>query len=168
MNENLRKKIALVVISVCVAVLTGFGFYETNKDKSTGEIIENAVEEVKEQISTYEMTEEEIKELPSTEIVEKTAEEEQKVSEEQEVEAESFELQGEIAYEGDTQYEDITLGGYIGLTYYSQIDSRWSSHPYTSVGDNSQTIGSSGCGPACRSNGCNSYSWCNYTRPNGG
>ncbi len=32
------------------------------------------------------------------------------------------------------------------LVVYSQRDSRWSSHLYTSTGDSSQTIGSSGCG----------------------
>ncbi len=31
--------------------------------------------------------------------------------------------------------------------YYSQIDSRWKNIPYTSTGNSSQTIGSSGCGP---------------------
>ena len=31
--------------------------------------------------------------------------------------------------------------------YYSQIDSRWKNVPYTSTGNSSQTIGSSGCGP---------------------
>lgn len=42
---------------------------------------------------------------------------------------------------------NIELGDYAGLTYYSQVDSRWKNHSYTSIGDNSQTIGSSGCGP---------------------
>ena len=31
--------------------------------------------------------------------------------------------------------------------YYSQIDYRWKNHPYSAIGDSSQTIGSSGCGP---------------------
>jgi len=159
MNEKRSKKITLVAITIFIAILSGFGFYEANQDKPTEEIIENAVEEVKEQISTYEMSEEEVKELPSTEIKEQTEEQEKEVSKEQETEDEGFELQGKVAYEGDTQYGDITLGDYTGLTYYSQIDSRWSSHPYTSIGDYSQTIGTSGCGPTCRSNDCNSNSW---------
>lgn len=33
------------------------------------------------------------------------------------------------------------------MTYYSQADSRWSNHQYSSIGDKSQTIESSGCGP---------------------
>lgn len=42
---------------------------------------------------------------------------------------------------------NIQLGEYEGLTYYSQIDERWKDKPYTSTGNSSQTIGSSGCGP---------------------
>lgn len=33
------------------------------------------------------------------------------------------------------------------MVYYSQIDPDWRWHPYTSIGDYSQTIGTSGCGP---------------------
>lgn len=146
MNDNLRKKIAFAIAVICIGILSGFGFYETNKDKSTEEIIQSAIEEVQEQISTYEMTEEEIESLPSTKIVEQT--EEQENAQEQEVESEAFELQGEIAYEGDRAVSwDVELGDYKGLTYYSQIDSRWKDKMYSSVGNASQTIGTSGCGP---------------------
>lgn len=146
MNDKQRKKIALIITTICVMILGGFGFYETNKDNSTEEIIQSGLEEIKEQISTYEMSEDEIKELPSTEIVEQT--EEQENAQEQEVEDEGFQLQGEIAYEGDRATTwDVELGDYKGLTYYSQIDSRWSSKMYSSVGNSSQTIGTSGCGP---------------------
>lgn len=152
MNDNLRKKIALAIAIACIMILAGFGYYETNKDKSTEETIESAVEEIKEQISTYEMSEEEVKELASTEIKEQTEEEEKEVSKEQEVESEGFELQGEIAYEGDRARSwNIELGDYKGLTYYSQIDSRWSGKMYSSVGNRSQTIGTSGCGPTSAS-----------------
>ena len=65
----------------------------------------------------------------------------------QETESESFEEQGEIAYNGSDKTPNITVGNYVGLTYYSQIDSRWKKDIYSSVGDYSQTIGSSGCGP---------------------
>lgn len=148
MNEKRSKKITLIVITIFIAILSGFGFYEANLDKSTEEVIESAVEEVKEQISTYEMSEEEVKELASTEIKEQTEEQEKEVSKEQEVEKESFELQGEIAYEGDrARTWNVELGDYKGLTYYSQIDGRWSGKMYSSVGNRSQTIGTSGCGP---------------------
>lgn len=39
------------------------------------------------------------------------------------------------------------MGQYTGLTYYSQIDTRWKNKMYSSVGNSSQTIGTSGCGP---------------------
>ena len=97
------------------------------------------------------MTEEEIKELPTTEIKEQTEEQEKEVAKEQEVEAEAFKLQGEIAYEGDrARTWNVELGDYKGLTYYSQLDTRWSSKMYSSVGNSTQTIGTSGC----RSNLC--------------
>ena len=146
MDENKMKKIALVVVTICVMILSGFGFYTTNKDKSTQEIMKQGIEELKEYITTYKMSEEEIKELPSTEIKEQT--EEQENATEQEVEDEGFQLQGDIAYEGDRARSwDIELGDYKGLTYYSQIDSRWSNVMYSSIGDRSHTIGTSGCGP---------------------
>lgn len=145
MDENKLKKIALVIVTTCVMILSGFGFYTVNKDKSTQEIVQEGIKELKEYITTYKMSEEEIKELPSTEIKEQT--EEQENATEQEVEDEGFELQGEIAYEGDRARSwDVELGDYKGLTYYSQIDNRWSSKMYSSVGDRSQTIGTSGCG----------------------
>lgn len=93
------------------------------------------------------MTQEEIEELPSTEIIEQTEKQEEEVSAEQEVESEEFKLQGEIAYNGTTEYPNISLGNYTGLTYYNQTDSRWRNHQYSSIGDSSQTIGTSGCGP---------------------
>lgn len=130
MNDNLRKKIAFAIAVICIGILSGFGFYETNKDKSTEEIIQSAIEEVQEQISTYEMTEEEINNLASTEIIEQT--EEQENAQEQEVENEEFELQGEIAYEGDRAVTwDVELGDYKGLTYYSQIDRKMVSEKCT-------------------------------------
>lgn len=145
MKDNQKRNVVLILISIMVAILGGFGFYEVNKDKSTEEIVNSAVNEVKDYITTYNMTQQEIEELPSTEIQEKSVEDEQSI--EQEVESEVFEQQGEIAYNGTSEYPKVSLGDYKGLTYYSQIDSRWSSHIYTSVGNYSQTIGSSGCGP---------------------
>ena len=146
MNSN-KKKIIVIIIAIIVGILSGFGFYNINKDKTTEEIIGSAVEELKDYISTYEMSKEEIEELPSTEIVEQTEEQEEAAGEEQEVESEAFEQQGEIAYEGSSEYPSVSLGNYTGLTYYNQTDSRWASHQYSSVGDSSQTIGTSGCGP---------------------
>lgn len=87
----------------------------------------------------------------TTEIEDLSIEEEIEL-EEQDVESEAFELQGEIAYEGDKAKSwNVELGDYAGLTYYSQVDSRWKNHVYTSINDKSQTIGSSGCGPTSAS-----------------
>ena len=147
MDENKKKKIVLVMATVLVAILAGLGFYNVNKDNSTEEIVGDAVNEIKDYITTYSMSQQEIEELPSTEIKEQTEEQEKAVGEEQEVESEAFEEQGNIAYEGSSEYPNVSLGNYVGLTYYNQTDSRWNSYPYTSIGDNSQTIGTSGCGP---------------------
>lgn len=147
MNENKKRNIILITIAVFIGILSGFGFYNANKDNSTEEIVGEAVNEIKDYITTYNMSQEEIEELPTTEIVEQTESEEKEVSAEQEVESEDFELQGEIAYEGSSEYPQISLGNYTGLTYYNQTDSRWRYHQYSSIGDSSQTIGTSGCGP---------------------
>ena len=142
MRNNKYKILAIIVVILCcLGVYFGFSAQE-----KTTEVIaeENTVQ-------IYEMSEEEIEELPTTEIVEQTEKQEQEVSAEQEVESEEFELQGEIAYNGTTEYPNISLGNYVGLTYYNQTDSRWRYHQYSSIGDSSQTIGTSGCGPTSAS-----------------
>ena len=146
-NSNKKRNIILIIISVIVGILSGLGFYNINKDNSTEEIINTAVDEIKDYITTYNMTKEEIEELSSAEIIEQTEKQEKEVSAEQEVESEDFKLQGEIAYEGSSEYPQIALGNYTGLTYYNQTDTRWRNHQYSSIGDSSQTIGTSGCGP---------------------
>ena len=151
MNDEQKRKIILIVSAVVVGLLSAFGFYKTNENSSTNEIVNGVVNEVKNNISTYDMTEQEVKDLPSTEIQEQTENDEKTVSEEQKVEGEAFEEQGEIAYNGTNEYPNVTLGNYQGLTYYSQIDNRWRYKMYSSVGDSSQTIGVSGCGPTCAS-----------------
>ena len=137
-----RNSKILLILSIIVAILAICGIcYELlDKEETTQLVIEES------KIQTYEMSEEDIAELPTTEIVEQT--EQQENAQEQEVEDEGFELQGEIAYEGDRANTwNVELGDYIGLTYYNQTDSRWRNHMYSSVGDSSQTIGTSGCGP---------------------
>ena len=145
MNENKKRNIILVVATVIVAILAGLGFYNVNKDNTSENIAGEVINELGDYITTYNMSNEEIEKLPSTEIPEQTEADEQNL--EQEVESEAFEEQGEIAYNGSSEYPSISLGNYTGLTYYSQIDSRWKNHVYTAIGDNSQTIGTSGCGP---------------------
>jgi hypothetical protein len=79
----------------------------------------------------------------STVEVQSSTEAEEKVLE---TEKESLTNQGDISYEGSSEIPNVELGDYYGLTYYSQLDSRWKSHPYTAIGDSAQTIGTSGCG----------------------
>lgn len=137
------------VIMMCVILFTVFAFSD-DKDLQK-EVVEQITDTVTD-IATYEMSKEEIESLPTTEIKEQTVEQEKEVSETQATtETEGFEEQGEIAYNGTSEYPNVSLGEYKGLTYYSQIDSRWSSHSYTSCGNYSQTIGTSGCGPTCAS-----------------
>lgn len=131
-----QRNITLIIISILIGLLGGFGFYETNKDKTDEEIVNNAIEEVKDYIDN----------ASTTEIPNLNETDEQSV-EVQETESEGFEEQGQVAYEGSEKTPNVNVGEYAGLTYYSQIDSRWSNKMYSSVGDRSQTIGTSGCGP---------------------
>ena len=139
----MKKKI-LIGISILIAIIGCFcGMYFNNQELDNSiSTIQNIVNN---EIEKYEMSEKEIAELSSTEIIEQSEEDEQ--NQEQEVENEAFELQGNIAYEGDRAVSwDVELGDYKGLTYYSQLDSRWKNKMYSSVNNSNQTIGSSGCG----------------------
>ena len=148
----MKKRILTIATVVLIAVASFIGIYIEYKE--TGEIdkekVNEAVDTIVDAINTYEMTDEQVEALPTTEVVEQTEEQENAV--EQDVESEGFELQGQIAYEGDkaTTWE-VELGDYKGLTYYSQLDSRWANKSYTSCNNSSQTIGTSGCAPTCAS-----------------
>ena len=134
------KKRILIGLTCALAVLISLCTIFLPQNKEVTDSLKTIQNVVINEIATYEMTDKEVEELPTTEIVEQTEEDEKNI-EEQEVEDEAFELQGEIAYEGDrARTWDITLGDYKGLTYYSQIDSRWKNNLYTSVGNTSQTI----------------------------
>ncbi len=134
MKKN--KNTILIVISILVGLLGGFGFYTANKDKSQDEIINSAVNEVLDYINNK----------SSTEIPQLTENDEQSL-EVQETESEGFEEQGIVAYEGSEKTPNVEVGEYAGLTYYSQLDNRWKNQMYSSVGNSTQTIGTSGCGP---------------------
>lgn len=137
----MRKLKLIIFIAIILSVITGVITVNNRKDNKTVENIDTNV--CKKEICQYELSDENIKALPSKNI--------ENGIDEQSLEVESFEEQGPIAYNGDEKHQNINLGNYIGLTYYSQIDSRWASHPYTSINKSSQTIGTSGCGPTCAS-----------------
>ena len=137
----MRKLKLIIFIAIILSVITGVITVNNRKDNKT---VENAITNAcKKEIYKYELSDENIKALPSKNI--------ETGIDEQSLEVENFEEQGPIAYNGDEKHQNINLGNYIGLTYYSQIDSRWASHPYTSINKASQTIGTSGCGPTCAS-----------------
>jgi hypothetical protein len=156
-NISKEKLGVLIGIVLMIAGLLTFATFSDDKElkKEVVKQVTNTVTETVSDIVKYEMSEDEIKELPSTEIEEQTEEQENAL--EQEVENEAFELQGEIAYEGDRARSwNVELGDYKGLTYYSQIDNRWRYKMYSSIGDSTQTIGSSGCRTNICFNDCNS------------
>lgn len=133
-----NKKLIITAVVTVVLAIAGmlFGIKYTDDDiKEISEGVETVVSIIEENQST--------KEIPEAYI------EDEKTLEEQETESEAFELQGEIAYNGSSELPSVSLGQYTGLTYYSQIDSRWKNNLYTSTGNSSQTMGSSACGPTC-------------------
>lgn len=136
-----KKKIVITTIVIIVlAIITAIFKVEFNQKEieqisDTAGMVVDKIEQITENDST-------------TEIPEMTEEDEIEL-ETQEVEDEGFELQGEIAYEGSQSKNwNLNVGDTPQLTYISQIDSRWRYYAYTSIGDSSQTIGSSGCGVA--------------------
>ena len=137
-----KEKIVGIVLIISIIITLMIDLYVTYQ--KTGEIDQNKIGEA------LNIIQDEIKDLnqSSTEIPELKESDEQNL-ELQEVEDESFELQGEIAYEGGkAESWGLEAKGQPQLTYISQIDSRWRYYPYTSTGNTSQTIGSSGCGVA--------------------
>lgn len=132
----MKKKILIVL--ACLVAVAGVlcGIYLPDSE------INNTIDNIQGVII------DEIENLSTTEIPQLSETDEQTL-EVQETEDEAFELQGEIAYEAGENSNDynVNLGEYAGLTYYSQIDSRWKKHSYTSTNNPTQTIGSSGCGP---------------------
>lgn len=149
------KRFITIISVIMMCVILGLVFFVSDDKELQKETVEKITDAV---TTTYKMSDAEIEELPTTEIEAQTEEQEKEVSKEQEVEDEGFELQGEIAYEGDRANTwNVELGDYKGLTYYSQIDNRWRYKMYSSVGDGTQTIGTSGCRTYICFNDSNSY-----------
>ena len=134
--KNKERTIAFIISILCASSLLLNCYLEYDR---TGQVDTNKISEA---INTV------IDEInkSSTEIPSLTETDEQSL-EVQETEAEGFEEQGIVAYEGSEKAPNVQLGEYAGLTYYSQLDNRWRYNMYSSVGDSSQTIGTSGCGP---------------------
>lgn len=133
-NKKLIISAVVTILLALAGVFFGIEYTQDDVDKIS-EGVGTVVSIIEENQST--------KEIPEAYV------EDEKALEEQEVEDEGFELQGEIAYNGSSELPSVSLGQYTGLTYYSQIDSRWKNKLYTSTGNSSQTMGSSACGPTC-------------------
>lgn len=132
-----KKTIIVCVVTLILAVAAAiFGINYTNDDiNKISDGIGTVANIVEDNIST-------------TEIPKLTEDDEQTLEvQETDLEAEGFQRQGEVAYNGSSKTPNVTLGKYQGLTYYSQADSRWANHMYSAIGDSSQTIMASGCGP---------------------
>lgn len=162
----MKKKILLVLASIVAVagVFCGVYFNDPNLNKSLGEIENKLIEEIKNDDSinntviisdeVQESAEETIEatengeDLSTTEIIESTVEEEESVTDEGALETDAVVEQENISYDGTNTGNGLSLlGSYQGLTYYSQADSRWANVMYSSIGDRSQTMKSSACGP---------------------
>lgn len=159
MNEKI-KKISLIITASILAVILILckAYYPDSEINNTIGQVQNVVldelQAIDENIVVEDITENEELSSDRTTIEVATIEDEGKLETEEvkELETEGFELQGDISYDGDRAKNwNVELGEYQGLTYYSQIDNRWKNNLYTSVGNRTQTIGSSGCGPTCAS-----------------
>lgn len=159
MKKETKKKILIVIacILAVVGVLCGIYLPDEPINNTIGEyqnIVKNEIEAIDENIVVEDITENEEESSTENTITEANIEDEKALEEENITEVEGFELQDEenISYDGDrAKTWNVELGDYKGLTYYSQIDSRWKNNLYTATGNRTQTIGSSGCGPTCAS-----------------
>ena len=155
-KKNKSKKILLILVIIIIAGI--LFFYNNEKDITvTTEIVdteetETTTDEVIVSSEAEEIVRDTIQatlegeDLSTTEVIESTEDEEDTL-EEEETETDATVEQENISYDGDSTGSGLSLlGTYTGLTYYSQADSRWASVMYSSVGDTSQTMKSSGCG----------------------
>lgn len=136
---NKKKIIVSVVTLVLMLAAVFFGINYTEDDvNKISEGIGTVVNIIEDNMST-------------TEIPELTQEDEQSlaVQEANIANNQKFEQQGQVAYRSASKTPNVKLGSYKGLTYYSQVDSRWARHPYTIINDPSQDIANYGCGPTC-------------------
>ena len=125
----MKKNIVIVILSVIIVVLAIVLGIRTNvKDIENTQIVNNISDE------------------PTTEMPDALSPETEQSLEKDAVEEENEDI---VSGSGSTAEEDdIVLGAKQETpVYYSQVDSRWKNHMYSAIGDPSQTIGTSGCGP---------------------
>jgi hypothetical protein len=163
MKDSFKKKITLISIFLITVVLGIIcGIYLPNSDINKGiqqvqtELIKEIVvsEETKTEAEETKKAVEKKEKIQTTEIAKSTIEEEKEVTDEGAdeslLEPDALVEQENISYDGDNAGKGLNLlGKWQGLTYYSQADSRWANKLYTSVGNRTQTMKSSACGPTC-------------------
>lgn len=149
----MKKKI--LIIALCFIAVIGSlcaVFFNNDELNNSIDIIENViVNEIEQEdvVVSNEVIEEAENTIDAVENAEelKTVETIEEVDE-NEIEQDATVEQENIAYNGSNDGDGLELlGAYEGLTYYNQGDSRWANKMYSSVGDKSQTMKSSGCGP---------------------
>ena len=167
----MNKKKVSIIISVLVVLALMITFIaleaktEVNKSVESNTIVEesvdnNSTEDSKDVVITNETKDlvnktvdaiNNDEDISTTEVIESTEQEAEEVTDEGAeslTENDARVEQEDISYDGDITGNGMSLlGPYQGLTYYNQGDSRWANIPYTSIGNYSQTMKSSGCGP---------------------
>lgn len=160
-----RKQIIISIVALVLIVAGAiFGINYKREDvehiANSVETIVNTIDNIVEEnnVIVSEQTEELViqtkealnssEDISTTEIIEGSEEEEQKITDEGVLETDAIVEQENISYNGDNSGKGLSLlSGDPGLTYYSQADSRWANVMYSSIGDSSQTMKSSACGP---------------------
>jgi len=159
------KKKLLIILACLVSVagvLCGIYWPDSEINNTLGDVQNIIIEEIqtendKEVIVSNEAQEiiedtieavENGKDISTTEVIESSEEEEINITDEGALETDAVIEQENISYNGDNTGNGLSLlGAYQGLTYYSQADSRWANVMFSSIGDSSQTMKSSACGP---------------------
>ena len=158
---NDKKKLTYIIVAICITLTIILANLIMPNSKVT-ENLEKVQTELVKEIIVSEETKSEVADtknavanggdVSTTEIAKASIKEEQEVTDEGAdeslLEKDALVEQENIAYNGDNAGKGLSLlGKWQGLTYYSQADSRWASKPYTSIGDKTQTMKSSACGP---------------------
>lgn len=160
----MKKKIliALACITAIAGVFCGIYWPDSDINNKLDTVHDQIIEEIQNENSkevvisneTQEIVEDTIEavekgeDISTTEVIEGSEEEEINITDEGALEIDAVIEQENISYDGDSTGNGLSLlGAYQGLTYYSQADSRWANVMFSSVGDSSQTMKSSACGP---------------------
>lgn len=149
------KSILCISMSILLIVCCFFGCTNKQEDETTTNLTttekDTSVVISNEVISDVDKTLKDIKEnkdLSTNEPISGSQSSEMSIETEEAVESDAVVEQENISYDGTNSGNGTKLlGKYQGLTYYNQGDSRWANRLYTSCGNKSQTIKSSGCGP---------------------